>query len=571
MKRQVVCILALLGAGFIMSCSHNLYPGKADSVAKLPPPEGRPAPAWVQSKDEAVGPADGYFRIAAIPDKSVTSASVACKDKRNFWSSEQANYAVTVKPQGFHYWTNDIAYPVYNKVITASDDNICEGHRDFVTILPWHPLTFDEYGNLFISYQGTSTQNLRLTNYMATAAGIAGLFSGGTVVTAFAAQESTKVAMDAVDKVYTDVTKSMNNLKEPLVITREDIQSGQFDYQLPMHYFKKNESPKSIDIFRENPQHPSVLFKINFYVYYRRSVIGVGNDGTPNEIPLASLSNALTYLTFSANPQTKSFLERIAIPYPGLIDKLKDPNPDSACGEALKFIRSAGYSPSDQAALYGALLYVASDRDRNFLFSQPKFTSTDCWPRDEFGDQVLRVYRNDLSLPIPDTTEFTKQQFAESTKELYVGILSDIAQGITFNEKKGARGYIGYKVMENVTFRSAGHFDGPHGLKNSDEAIDELSKLGVTQAGCFMPAEIVSDPAGPRLVFLSSTPDSKLIAGMVTFTLDSGKRAIAGVDIRDISPSVRAYILNNDAYGNPRFASNSKCADIIQKIKLANL
>src|SRR5262249_54858828 len=184
MKRQVICLLVLLGAELLTSCTHNLYQGKANKVDRqlLVDSHAQPVPAWVSSKTSSVRPSDGYFRIATIPDGGVTSPAEACRGKSTFWNSEQANYAVTVEPKDFRYWTSDIKYPVYNKVITASEEQICKGYRDFVYVLPWHPITLSNNERLFIHYKGESNQSLKLTNYMATAAGVAGLFSGGGAV-----------------------------------------------------------------------------------------------------------------------------------------------------------------------------------------------------------------------------------------------------------------------------------------------------------------------------------------------------------------------------------------------------
>jgi hypothetical protein len=148
-----------------------------------------------------------------------------------------------------------------------------------------------------------------------------------------------------------------------------------------------------------------------------------------------------------------------------------------------------------------------------------------------------------------------------------VRILSDMAEGMSFNNRESATWYIGPRLMKEVQFTSAGDFAGHSGPKTPDEVIDELSQLSVSQIGCYMPAEHVEPTSpGPRLIILSSKSATKPIAGMITFTLDSQSKAISGVNIRNISSAMHSYIQSKDMAGNPYFVSTSKCADIFKKI-----
>ena len=596
MKRQTICLFALVGAVFITSCSHILYVGIPTGVEK--PQEtkkplntedtGSPAlkapsvvvQEWVPSKDSKDRPSDGYFSITAIPDQNITDPTVARIGSSNYWSSEQASYTVTVEPKNFNYWTKGILYPVFTKSTTPDQKNTYIGSRKYVPILPWYPIDLLKGEEMLVfSYKGESSQTLELSTYVTAATSVAGLFAGGGVVSAFAARTATQTAMNTIQDVYKDIVGNMQKIEDTLDIEKKHIQSGNYYYELPMYYFRKGETDDKIKKARANRNDSSILFRIYFIVRYTRSVVGVGYDGPENgkEIPHAYLDLALDYLTYpwkfqtepETEPQTKSLLERIAMPYPGILEELKGPNTAEACDKARKFIKAAGYSSSDQGALYGALLYVASGRNKNFLYD-PKFYNPACFPLNDFGKLVLTVYP-ELYPPSPPWTEFTSRGFGEPDKSIYSAILSDVSLGMSFNRRDRAAGYIGPRLMKMVNFTSAGNFAGPNGSKTADEAIDELSKLNISQVGCFMPAEHIArgprDPRGPRLIILSSKPDRKPIVGMITFTLDNELKAVSGVDIRNIDSAVVDYIEGKDTAGTPNFAATSKCADIVRNIR----
>jgi hypothetical protein len=555
---------SLLFAATVTSCTHQMYPGKPVAVTKLP--GGNSVPAWVGSTDSNDRPTDGYFRIAAIADDGVTSRHGACIGSSNFLNSEKANYAVVATPVGFMYWTTHISYPLYSKVTTSSEENVCRGYRDYVIILPWHPIEFNNnLERINFKYTGQSVQNTHLTEYMASASAIAGLFSGGGAVAAFAAKETTKAAMSAIDNSYSRVTSSINEVSEPITINYDKIRSGKYNYKLPMLYFDSGESDKLIEQERKKSDSPYTLFNIDFLIDYTRSMVGVATDGN-NQLPHAYLSQASYYLTYtpptpSDNPAPKqSFLQTISTSYPGIIEKLAGPDKNQACREVRSLLRTSGYSPSDQGALYGALLYLANGSDSNFLLKSDIRFSDDCFPLNELGGNVLAVYP-ELALPPIRSDEFTQLQFGEPAKGRYLAFLKEVALGMSYNNNDKSGDLIGKHLADNnISFTSSGTLSGHNGTKAKDEAVTTLTSLNVSRIGCFMPAEhFQNDGHGPRLVLVSSDDTAGV---MVTFRLDQSGKASA-VEIADLNSDVSSYIKKST-----NFDRESQCVKIAAQLTL---
>lgn len=546
-EMRIIKLLSILL--FVTGCTHVLYPGKPTRTLAAPP-----VPEWVKSTNPLARSKDGYFRIIAEYD--TTAPTVAGEFSSSFWETKKANFAITAKAKGLQYWDPNIIVPIYHRITTAKP-NVFDGSHDLVTVVPLHPLGLEKFVPRVV-YQliAEDEREVKITELITQASTIAALFaSSGNPVAAFAAKETTKAAANVLGDMYTDLSKSAQDISDLLIITNDSLAHG-WSYTVPIMYFKNRETKNEMENQINNNWKESFLFSVVFSAEYNRSIYDtklVKLDGEFS-LPHADLTLADAYLNYhpstqSSNPDplTKSILEDLAATKTVDLEKLNGADPSEACSNVRTYILSKGYSPSDSAIIYGALLYKARNKNLQDIAIQ----NPDCLPFD-MHHLLAKVYEGHISIPYDD--EFVRYT-PQNNKEQYLKILGDIREGLIARDSEKAINYFKNWFSDEITLTTYGDFhQEADGAVDLNTASQILSRLKIANAGCFMDGKHLKEDSGAAMIILNDSNIPGLVQLQFSTPQDAKTVRINSIAIKNITDYARKLGSDTNA-----FDKTSKC------------